>query len=264
MRELTSNELKEVQMQIMDYIDLFCRKNGIQYTIAFGTLLGAVRHGGFIPWDDDIDIQLLRPEYERFTRLWNEKKDEHPYELVNIESGNNMGYPFGKVHDLNTVTYVGNIKRTGVFIDVFPVDYVIDSDDYLLRSKKIERLIEKRFACFNWLNIKKSNLPFYKKIKPFLRKPHDSYEEIAVEISSEAKRITQRTAFACDMINGRYSKGMLSSNVYSDYMDIKFEDRVYRSIKDTETYLTQTYGDWRTPPPPEKQITHHGFKAYWK
>lgn len=264
MVELTPNELKDVQLKIMDYIDSFCRENEIQYTLAFGTLLGAERHGGFIPWDDDIDIQMLRSEYDRFTQLWNENKQDHPYELVNIESGNNMGYPFGKVHDPNTVTYVGNLKRTGVFIDVFPVDYVIDRDDYLLRSKIIESLIEKRFACFNWLNIKESNLPFYKKIIPFLRKPHESYEEIAVEISNEAKRVKEKTAIACDMINGRYSKEMLSSEIYEDYKDIKFEDRVYRSVKETDIYLTKTYGDWRTPPPPEKQVTHHGFKAYWR
>ena len=264
MRELTPIELKEVQLKIMDYVDSFCRKNNIQYTLAFGTLLGAERHGGFIPWDDDIDIQLLRPEYEKFTTLWNAKKSEHPYVLVNIESGNNMGYPFGKVYDPSTVTFVGNVQRTGVFIDVFPVDYVNNKEDYLHRSKEIDKLIKKRYACFNWMKVNNSKMPVYKKIIPFLRKPIKSYEQLAIEISNLAKKVGGKTDIACDMINGRYSKELMKAAIYEEYNDIKFEDRVYRSVKDTDTYLTKTYGDWRTPPPPEKQISHHGFKAYWK
>ncbi len=175
-----------------------------------------------------------------------------------------MGYPFGKVHDPNTVTYVGGLKRTGVFIDVFPVDYVQDKDDYFTRSREIDELIKKRFSCFNWLQIKNSNIPFYKKIIPYLLKPKKSYEELAVDISNLAKKIKDKTDIACDMINGRYSKEMMDASIYDEYQDIKFEDRVYRSVKDVDAYLTKTYGDWRTPPPPEKRITHHGFKAYWR
>ena len=75
MKEIQIEELRELQMQILDYIDSFCRSCGINYTISGGTLLGAVRHGGYIPWDDDIDIQMLRDDYVRFTQLWNEKRE---------------------------------------------------------------------------------------------------------------------------------------------------------------------------------------------
>ena len=104
MREIKTEELRELQMQIMDYVDIFCREHGIRYTISGGTLLGAIRHGGYIPWDDDFDIQMLREEYKRFTKLWNQEENTFPYELINMESGNNMGYPFGKVHDKRTIT----------------------------------------------------------------------------------------------------------------------------------------------------------------
>ena len=264
MRELTIAELKEKQMQIMDYVDSFCRKNNIQYTLAFGTLLGAERHGGYIPWDDDIDIQLVRSEYNRFTELWNKNKSEHPFELINIESGNNMGYPFGKIHDPKTVTYVENLERTGVFIDVFPMDYVLNEKDFKVRHEKIRDLYKKRDACFTWMVTEKANLPFWKKIMPYLRKPRMSYEDIAISISELAKQVVNKTDFIYDLVIGVYSKAIIPSSVFGEFKDIKFEDRIYRSVKDTETYLTKTYGDWRTPPPPEKQVTHHGFKAFWR
>ena len=76
--------------------------------------------------------------------------------------------------------------------------------------------------------------------------------------------VSTKTEFVYDLVNGQYGKDIMPCVVYDDYMDIKFEDRVYRSVKDTEMYLSKTYGDWRTPPPPEKRVTHHGFKAYWK
>lgn len=140
MKEIQIQELRELQMQILDYVDVFCRNHDIKYTISGGTLLGAVRHGGYIPWDDDIDIQMLREEYERFTTLWNKESNHENYELVNIESGNNLGYPIGKVHDTRTITYVGGLPRTGVFIDVFPVDKVLDMKDFMKRHKSIRSL----------------------------------------------------------------------------------------------------------------------------
>ena len=129
MVELTLDELKATQLKIMDYVDAFCRENGIKYSLDGGTLLGAIRHKGFIPWDDDIDILMTRDEYNRFTEKWN-STSEHPYVLSNEETGNSYGYPFGKVHDPKTVTFVGPIERTGVFIDVFPIDKVIDDNDF--------------------------------------------------------------------------------------------------------------------------------------
>ena len=264
MKELTLDELKDVQLQIMDYVDSFCRSNNIQYTLSCGTLLGAVRHGGFIPWDDDIDIQLLRNEYNRFTELWNSAPMSHPYELINIESGNNMGYPFGKIHDPRTITYISGLERTGVFIDVFPVDYVIDMDDYNKRHGQILELYKKRVKRFAWMSAKASDVTIMQKISAFIHKPKQSYNDIAVEISNLAQTISYKTDFVYEMVQGIFPKDIIPSMVYEEYKDIPFEDRVYRSVCDTETYLTKTYGDWRTPPPPEKQVTHHGFKAYWK
>lgn len=266
MKKITTEELKDIQLNMMDYVDRFCRNNNVQYTLASGTLLGAMRHGGYIPWDDDIDIHLLRSEYEKFTSLWNSKKDHYPYELVNIESGNNMGYPFGKIHDLRTVTYIGNVERTGVFIDVFPIDYVIDQKDLEERHKTIAKLYKKRQRAMNCMviNCSTSSVPLLKRLYALIMKPKASYNDIALEIAKLAQTVNYRTDYVFEIVCGFIRKNAVPTKVYEEYCDVKFEDRLYRRVKDFDTLLTKSYGDWRTPPPVEKRITHHGFIAYWK
>lgn len=266
MKELTSEELKEVQLNMMDYVDWFCRDNCIEYTLASGTLLGAIRHGGFIPWDDDIDIHLLRKEYNKFIFLWNEHKEKHPFELISIESGNNMGYPFAKIHDPKTITYIGAIERTGVFIDVFPVDFVRDQSDLIERYTTIAKLYEQRTQCFNWMLIKsdRRNISLKRLLYTFLKKPKASYNDLAKKISDLAQAMNESTDYVFEMACGFIGKNAVPTKVYEEYCDVKFENRLYRRVKDYDTLLTKAYGDWRKLPPVEERVTHHAFKAYWK
>ena len=264
MKELTTEELKKVQLRILDYVDKFCRENNIEYSLAAGTLLGAVRHKGFIPWDDDIDIMMTRDEYNVFTEKWFQTK-QHPFVVTNEESGNSMGYPFGKVYDPNTVTYVGSIERTGVFIDLFPMDKVIDQEDYLYRRTTIHNLLKERIRALNWMRAKKGDFSLIKFIKALIEKPNNNFYEYPKLINDLAKsRNDEKGLWYYLMVFGTYSKEPTPTSVFEEYIDISFEDRVYRTISDYDTYLTNMYGDYMTPPPPEKRITHHVFKAYWK
>ena len=258
------DELKEAQMKIMDYVDAFCRKNNINYSLDGGTLLGAVRHKGYIPWDDDIDIMMTRDEYNRFTEKWN-SSGNHPFVLSNEETGNSYGYPFGKVHDPKTVTYVGSFERTGVFIDVFPIDKVIDKEDFELRRKPILNLHKEREVALRWLQVKNSNSSWLKQVKLFFEKPRRGFYEYASMINDIAKSKNSNNASWCyDLVSPVSAKNLIPAETLNVYMDIPFEDRTYRAMVDYDTYLTCLYGDYMTPPPPEKQISHHDFKAYWK
>ena len=264
MIELTFEELKTAQMRILDYVDVFCRENNINYSLDGGTLLGAIRHKGFIPWDDDIDIMMARDEYNRFTEKWN-AKDNHPFILSNEESGNSFGYPFGKVHDPKTVTFVGPIERTGVFIDVFPIDKVVDIVDFESRRKTILKLHKERDAAFNWMMVQKGDYTLLKKVKSFMKKPRRNFYQCANIINEIAKRNDSSSVYWCyDLVSPVSAKSLIPAKTLEAYMDIPFEDRTYRALVDYDTYLTCLYGDYMTPPPPEKQVTHHGFKAYWK
>ena len=262
MREIGIKELKDLQLSILDYVDSFCRLHDVKYTLSGGTLLGAVRHGGYIPWDDDIDIQMTRKEYDRFTGLWN--NDRHPFELVNIESGNNMGYPFGKIHDPRTVIFINGIERTGAFIDLFPVDYVASEEDFRVRHAKVAELYSQRNLIFQNMKRKKGTLPWKEVLKLCLKRiPKETYEENAVLINDLAKECVEGP-YMFEMISGLLCKNPIPAKVFESYSDIKFEDRKYLAVTDFDTYLTLTFGDYMTLPPEEKRVSHHYFKTYWR
>lgn len=266
MKEIQIDELRELQMQILDYVDSFCRKNDIKYTISGGTLLGAIRHGGYIPWDDDIDIQMLRDEYNRFTKLWNQEIDKHDnYELVNIESGNNMGYAIGKVHDVRTITYVGGIERTGVFIDVFPVDKVIDMNDFAKRHKTIRKLYKKQFQVFAIQRMDFHERSLLKRIYLLLFHPRKTREQFAIEINQLAQKYNDNDCdLVYEMIAGARCKTPMNIDVFHDFISIEFEGRKYMAVSDYDTYLQATFGDYMKLPPEDKQVRTHEFASYWK
>lgn len=265
MKEIQIEELRDLQMQILDYVDAFCRKHAIKYTISGGTLLGAVRHGGYIPWDDDLDIQMLRAEYNRFTELWNMENNHGYFELVSIESGNNMGYPFGKVHDTRTTTFIGQLERTGVFVDVFPVDNVIDDADFKRRHTRIKKMYKNRSIALSILSISSAHLSLKQRIKRFLMMSYKSYEEIAIDINNLAKKYyKEQTEYVFEMISGMQCKRIIAKEVFSSYIDFRFEDRTFMAVKDYDTYLERTFGNYMQLPPIENRKSVHLFKAYWK
>lgn len=263
MREIKRDELRELQMQILDYVDSFCRENGIKYTISGGTLLGAVRHGGFIPWDDDIDIQMLREEYMKFTELWNKDKSRHPFEFVSIESGNNMGYPFGKVHNPKTVTLVDEVERTGVFIDVFPVDDVRAERECRRLHRRVKKLYYRMFASFALEN--KTRLSLFRHLRYSLLALGKSRQYYAGRVNHIASRHNGKGyTQVFELVSGFKCNHPIDKNVFLEYADISFENRSYMSVKDYDTYLTRTFGDYMTPPAKEQQKRDHSFIPYWK
>ena len=253
MRCIQTDELKELQMQILDYVDAFCRSNGIRYTLSGGSLLGAIRHKGFIPWDDDIDIQMLRGDYQRFTELWMEKETNTLYELINIESDNNQGYPFGKVQNVLTTSFIGKIQRTGVFIDIFPLDKVRDESDFIKRHQKVVRLYKLRGLVFKLMRIGMGGLMM------------NLYRRLARRINNVAKMNEScECDWAFEMTSGLLCKKPMPMAIFNEYTNTAFENRQYMTVKDYDTYLSLTFGNYMVLPPEEKRVPHHDAIFYWK
>lgn len=125
MRRISIEEYKKIVLDVLLKIDCICRKNGLEYFLAYGTLLGAIRHNGFIPWDDDVDIIMLRKDYEKLRKIIN--SGSYGISFFDITTNSSTIYPFGKVCDNNSLVKEHNFKQMdgyGAFVDVFPFDYL--------------------------------------------------------------------------------------------------------------------------------------------
>lgn len=143
-REITPEEHKRLLIDLLSYINEFCLQNSIKYFFGYGTLLGAVRHQGFIPRDDDVDICMLREDYNRFLTMFSYNAVRSNYSLLSLEStSRNYSFPYAKVID-NRTLLVENVSHPcllGVYIDVFPLDYCPETHfKTALQLKKIRTL----------------------------------------------------------------------------------------------------------------------------
>ena len=142
MKKITIEEAKKIELDILSYIDDFCQKNNIEYFINYGTLIGAVRHKGFIPWDDDIDISMTRENYDKFIEYY--KNDKSKYKLLALETNKHYFNNFAKIVDSTTRidnTRIYKSYPSGIFIDIFPMDSFSDKKIvdicYVLESFKL-------------------------------------------------------------------------------------------------------------------------------
>ena len=160
---LSMDEIKSVELEILKYIHNFCIENDIKYFLNYGTLIGAVRHKGFIPWDDDIDICMFRKDYEKFIDLFS--KDDGIYKILSLETDDKYYNNFMKV--INSKTKIEDERNyktydLGIFVDIFP----IDSFDDLKLVEKTYKLESFKLLSFS----KKENIQYGdSKLKDFVR-----------------------------------------------------------------------------------------------
>lgn len=265
MKEIKYDELRVVQLDILQNVHNFCIAHDIKYTLAYGTLLGAVRHGGYIPWDDDIDIAMLRPDYERFMQ---EYKDE-VYKFTECRLDKDVHIGFGKVEDTRTLVIEGgNTKNLGVTIDVFPIDDLCDTyEDSVkyFRSFKWNWLIRK--VKYRELSIVKT---ISKKIAVGLLKvvciPFSVHSLTLKNVERALKHSNPHSKYVgliCDV--NVYESEIMKRTIWSEYQTVSFEGKTFVAVKDTDGYLRSLYGDYMKLPPKEQQVPKHDFEAiYWK
>ena len=148
MKEMSLKDIQSISLEILKDVHAFCVKNNIKYTLQGGTLLGSVRHNGFIPWDDDIDIAMPRPDYEKFCRNYVSKKG---YQLI-CRQNNECYIMFARVAEMEKTIAKCDIlpwtnKSTGIWIDIFPLDGV--EDDYAAAKAMCSEIKKIYDMCFS-------------------------------------------------------------------------------------------------------------------
>lgn len=256
------NELQQVQLSILQEMDRVCRKNGIRYFLFSGTLLGAVRHKGFIPWDDDIDVVLLRDEYERFVRLPPEEFDPNFF-LQTSDSDPEYHNVYAKLRRSDT-TYVESYMdhrriNHGVFIDVFPLDGVPSN-----------RFLQALFWYpVSVLGYTASLKAFKKEPKPHLIFPFELFKAMspmggASMMRAYGKLMGMFDLRRSDKVGFLTHAGFPLRHVvyerswFDRTVELEYEGLSMPAPGEHHQVLTQLFGEYMTPPPEEKRVSHHG------
>lgn len=248
------NELQSCTNNILLYFADFCEKNDIKYFLVGGTLLGAVRHGGFIPWDDDIDVAMPRKDFEKLISM--RDKFDGRYILRYRRWDPEAYYSFLKVEDTKT-TKTENVKGRisyigGVSIDIFPQDGIP-----IKKQKKIVKLYE-------WLNLIYSYDTFLQpqdKHYGFCKIINKTLFKIVSFEKIIAKYIKKHPYEKCEYARsfcGLYGdKETYKKELFGEGVLYCFEGREYPVPQHYHEYLTQMYGDYMKLPPEEKRVSHH-------
>lgn len=263
---ISNKDLRKAQLlmlKILKEVHKICEENNIKYFLSDGTLIGAIRHQGFIPWDDDLDIGMLREDYEKFCKIAPQILSEN-FILQNFQTDKGYGLQFGKVILKNTVWIEKVAKNTnrqwsGIYIDIFPYDNITE-------NKKMQKLINRLYIFIQGLiliKFKYINISNYesmaKKLKYVLKKIYlcTISKKLLIYIrDSICKRYLNKSNTLVTKYGGNFYKNQNPYNFYKDLTLQTFEDTSFYIPKNYDKILKNLYGNYMEIPPIEKQRQH--------
>lgn len=266
MKTLTLEETHAALLEILVKFDEICREHGLKYSLAYGTLIGAVRHKGFIPWDDDLDVVMPRPDYERFYNMVQSGEiDLGERFVLSADRGKKAFYPFFKLMDKNYCVKRWSQKEVPyLYLDIFPLDGAPKGEKAI--KKAFSRRLKYCGICAltrwavpekKWMLILRGLLfPFYLGCVIYG----------APRASRKANRNAMANSFETSEYCGAFSFGtvkwVMKSEKFAHLIELPFEGKQFLAIEDYDEWLTLIYGDYMQLPPENKRITH-GMKV-WK
>ena len=251
---MSEQDIKRTSLEILKVVHDFCIKNNIKYSLFFGTLLGAIRHKGFIPWDDDIDIAMPRDDYERFISTFSDIN----FYVVSCKNDHKYYLPWAKVCDKNTLKIENSFHKykLGFNIDVFPVDY-IDSEDNYLSIRRKERNVIKNL---NNANFKGKNI-FKNILKSIFIRPRANIFARKID-----NMFVEQSSKKYSLINGVYNddlKYLFEGDIFQDLIEVPFDDYKFLCSALYDEILNVHYGkDYLKLPPQSSRNSTHDFKAF--
>ncbi|MEG0026691.1 MAG: LicD family protein [Raoultibacter sp.] len=258
---LTLQQLQSVALELLLDFDAFCKGHGVSYALCGGSMLGAARHQGFIPWDDDIDVMLLRSEYDKLLSLAPEASLDGNHALVSVRDktfardyARYIRKDFGKEEDETTeedCPWIG--------VDIFPIDFISDSDELFVRQLRDRRFWhELVVTCSSPFN---AGSTFVKKwVRNIIRPFAFAYGRFRAAEKSEAicKRFNDSPGRDIAIVCGMYgTKERWSSSGYQPLIEVPFEGHLLPAPHDFDAYLSAIYGDYMQLPPENKRKPSH-------
>lgn len=259
-KELSLQDIKGITLAVLIHFRDFCNENSIKFYLSNGTLLGAVKYGGFIPWDDDIDVLMPRKDYERFIELY---KDSDKYKLFTRKRMSDYKFPYAKLCDMNTRKIECNINSgvdLGVDIDIFPLD---SCSEHILNPSLQRKLSLSQKGCMLSKFISSEGKPVYKRLIieccKFL-----GFEFFCKRLENIVKKEADKKCeyMGCLMWPIYGKREIIPAEAFRNTVEVEFEGEIFPAPYGYDTYLHSLYGDYKKDPPIEKQKTHHKYIAY--
>lgn len=254
-KPLSVEEKKGLFLEIMDDVDAYCREQNIRYSLAYGSLIGAIRHHGFIPWDDDLDIMMPLPDMLRFKNEF--KSDKLSY--FDVDTLYNYPFAFSSIADLRTYRKSGLIDRTfGVSIDVYPVVGICDNKDgQQLFFESIKSIGKHRWAFLQLRNritraLPLSNIPGF---RYWTRRYRDIINYSFPYGETNSYFINSGSIAETEIID---------YDIFEHLINIEFEGREYLCSAYYDKFLTAYYGNYMEFPPESERHPYHTSNCYWK
>lgn len=249
----TVKEVQKICLEILKFFDKLCRENNLTYFLCGGTLLGAIRHNGFIPWDDDVDVCMPRNDFDRMIEIMNGYSDR--YRLLYPGCSNDYYYTFGKIVDNSTILRecgYSRIQGLGVYIDIFPLDGLPDDNK---RQKHFIEAVQTR-SMINSFAIKNPSLMLERRM--YLCKMQNQLKELSkkYDFYSSPKSFINHGSDCTRTICDR--------KAYGEGEECFFEGCSFRIPRDSDAILTNAYGNYMELPPEDKRISNHNFDAWHK
>lgn len=263
MTHLPSTTVRSIQLDILSDINSFCLANNIRYCLAYGTAIGAIRHNGFIPWDDDIDIMMLRPDYDAFIKTYNSAENE----VIDLAKSSLCVEMFAKVCRKGT-RIIDTYGRAlwGINVDIFPIDGLPNDNALSFYERMCTANSHIPIVC-----------PFYKTVshkkmlwftKYLLKRSRYFYYPSTLKIKSSITDSLRSVQIQDNGLAGAFFgdagyKEFMPSSVFKESILVSFEGGLYPIPKDYHTYLTSLYGDYMTLPPEDQRMPHHLYQYYY-
>ncbi|MBQ5934428.1 MAG: LicD family protein [Bacteroidales bacterium] len=261
-RKIDLEEMKHIQLELLDDVHSFCLANGIRYSLCGGTLLGAVRHQGYIPWDDDIDIMMPRSDYERFIQMYQSEQNT----VIDLRKDATTVELCVKVSRNGTSMTDKLLGRTlwGINIDIFPVDGI--PDDYKNMLDEILHL-RKRLGqiCPFYRVVQRHKIQWF--LKYCIKRIVFFYPGSIISLKQRIYRISTRynlkeTPLGAALFGSYGKKEVIPSETFKHFTNISFEGKDYLAIQDFHTYLHALYGNYMKLPPEKDRVSHHLYEVY--